>query len=685
MYRSRVTLLLFFVLLATMSFAQQPAARVVANNTPGFVAHAKNLGLENSSKTIDVTIWLKQHNSDLLQKTLKDLYTKGSPKYHQWLSPATFRALHAPSAEEAQTIQKFLESHKLAVVAVGQNNTYVRARGRVADVQKAFRVQLARFQLRDGIHRANLTNPVIDEPAGSLVAAVSGLSDTKFHPNSVRPVDAETGAGYSPVPLRTALASRGASYGAFSETHCFRGTQVQGFQTPGASLPIAIYLGNRYGSDITDTRIGHLPPCGYGPMEIETAYKLNGLYKKGLDGTGQTVVIVDAFGSPTIQDDVALFSEVYGLPPADLTVMCVPTTGCPVDQDDGWAGETTLDVEYVHAVAPGAKIILIPSFNNDDLVMNEAVQYAIDNQLGTTISNSYSIPEVLGSTAELDAINATNASGAAMGISVNFSSGDNGDWNAILGVTSVDFPASSPYATAIGGTSLALNTNDSIMFQTGWGTHETRIANTAAEGNSPVVPPLVFGFIYGAGGGVSSYFAKPSFQSGLPGSARLNPDISYVADPFTGVEIIRTPVGGSDPELEVIGGTSLSCPMFSGLWSIVSQKAGGFLGQAAPLVYGLPAGAVTDVKDKGSSTNVRGAIATASGNFVERPDDLVAPLENTTHYYSAMYNSPFSTRWFVLGFGLDSSLTTGPGWDDVTGVGTPNGLNFVKAVVAAAQ
>jgi subtilase family serine protease len=683
-YHSRATLLLVLVLLGTLAFAQQPAGRMIANHTPRFVASAKNLGPEDASKTIDVTVWLKQHNTESLQKTLKDLYTKGSPNYHHWLSPATFRAMYGPRPEEAQTVKAFLESHNLSVISVGHNSSYVRARGRIADVQKAFRVQIARFQFRDGsVHRANVANPVVDEAASSVIAAISGLSDTKYQPNSVRPVDPKTGAAYAPVPLRS-LARRAAGVNpAFSETHCFRGPQVQGFQTPGASLPIAVYLGNRYGSDIDDPTV--LPPCGYGPAEIETAYKLNGLYNKGLDGTGQTVVIVDAFGSPTIQDDAALFSAIYGLPAPDLTVLCVPSTGCPVDQDDGWAGETTLDVEYVHAVAPGAKIILIPSYNNDDLVMNDAVQYAIDNQLGTTISNSYSIPEVLGSPAELDAVNATNASGAALGISVNFSSGDNGDWNAILGVNTVDFPGSSLYATSVGGTSLALNADNSIMFQTGWGTHETRIANTAALGNSPVVPPLVLGFIYGAGGGTSGYFAKPSFQSGLPGSARLVPDISYVADPFTGVEIIRTPVGTTEPGLEVIGGTSLSCPMFSGLWAIASQKAGGFLGQASALVYNLPAGAVADVKAKSSATNVRGAIATSSGNLVETPTALVAPLENTTHFYSALYNSPFSTRWFTLGFGLDSSLTTGPGWDNVTGVGTPNGFGFVKAVVAAAQ
>ena len=240
MYHFRRTFLPTFVLLAAVCFAQQPAARVLANNTPRFIAHAKNLGAEDSSKIIDVTVWLKQHNSDSLQKTLKDLYAKGSPSYHHWLSPAAFRAMYAPSHEEAQTVEKFLESNKLGVVSVGHNNNYVRARGRIADVQKAFRVQLNRFQLKDGVHRANLTNPVIDEPAGSLVAAVSGLSDTKFRPNSVRPVDPETGLAYSPISLRSLIASSGATGGAFSETHCFRGTQVQGFQTPGASSPIAI-------------------------------------------------------------------------------------------------------------------------------------------------------------------------------------------------------------------------------------------------------------------------------------------------------------------------------------------------------------------------------------------------------------------------------------------------------------
>ena len=110
--------------------------------------------------------------------------------------------------------------------------------------------------------------------------------------------------------------------------------------------------------------------------------------------------------------------------------------------------------------------------------------------------------------------------------------------------------------------------------------------------------------------------------------------------------------------------------------AIAAQKAGHPLGQAARLVYNLPAGAVNDVLAVSSADNVSGVVNGAPFTA----DQLAAPLGNTTSYVSALYNSPFSTRWFVITFGTDSSLTTGPGWDNVTGVGTPNGVNFVNAL-----
>jgi subtilase family serine protease len=461
--------------------------------------------------------------------------------------------------------------------------------------------------------------------------------------------------------------------GLFFEGQCFRGVETDTFTGGGNT---ATYTGNRYGSDIT-SGFGHFPPCGYSPSELQTAYNMTPLYQAGLDGSGETVVITDAYGSSTIAQDAEAFSQIYGLPdltPANFQI--VKANGIsnnPHGVQRNWEFETTLDVEWVHAMAPGAKIALVLATDRSSL--DEAINYAIVHHLGNTVSNSWGLIELFGNPAQKIRTERILQMAAAQGIDVNFASGDSGDFSTVIGIPAVLYPASSPFATGIGGTSLALNPDETIAFQTGWGNNLTRIVDTIALGSPPVVPPLNLGFQGGAGGGVSAEFAKPSFQSGLPGNARLVPDISMLADSFTGVEIIETING--QLSVAVFGGTSLATPMFSGVMAIAAQKAGHGLGQAAPLVYNLPAGAVSDVVAVSSPNNVTGVI---NGTTVETADDLAAPLGGTTSYYSALYNSPFSTRWFVITFGTDTSLTTGPGWDNVTGVGTPDGLNFVNAI-----
>src|SRR5438876_8186069 len=400
------------------------------------------------------------------------------------------------------------------------------------------------------------------------------------------------------------------------------------------------------------------------------------LYQAGLDGSGETVVITDAYGSSTIAQDAEVFSQIYGLPdltPANFQI--VKANGIssnPHGVQRNWEFETTLDVEWVHAMAPGAKIALVLATDRSSL--DEAINYAIIHHLGNTVSNSWGQIELFGNPAQKIRTERILQMAAAQGIDVNFASGDSGDFSTVIGIPAVLYPASSPFATGIGGTSLALNPDDTIAFQTGWGNNLTRIVDRIALGSPPVVPPLLLGFQGGAGGGTSLTFAKPSFQSGLPGTKRMVPDISMLADPFTGVEIIQTVDG--QLSVGVIGGTSLACPMFSGVMAIAAQKAGHGLGQAATLVYDLPAGAVLDIVPVGSAANPTGVI---DGNAISA-DDLAQPLQNTTTYYSALYNSPFSTRWFAITFGTDSSLTVEPGWDNVTRVGVPNGANFVNAI-----
>ena len=271
-----------------------------------------------------------------------------------------------------------------------------------------------------------------------------------------------------------------------------------------------------------------------------------------------------------------------------------------------------------------------------------------------------------------------------LGISTNYSTGDSGDNFASVGSVSAGFPATDVYATGVGGVSVFLNPDKTIQFQTGWGNNYTRIAGNPP--NPPVIPPLNFGNIYGSGGGPSIFFPKPSYQDKLPGKVRQTPDVSWVADPYTGVEIIITPSGkpGQPQAVQVWGGTSVACPMFSGLWAIANQAAGAHapLGNAAPYMYRLAGNAIFDIKAISSAHNVSGYIyVPPSPPAYQSSAALSAPLDGTTRFVSALYHNAISARWYVLSFGTDTSLTVSEGWDNVTGVGTPNGLSFVKAVV----
>lgn len=636
---------------------------VLAKNTPGFVKKATDLGPANPSTVITATVWLKLRNQNQLDKLVQQQYQKGSAGYQKWVDQKTIDANFSPTAQSVKSVQNWLTSHNLKVLTVAENNFYIKVEGTIGAMEKAFHVQIDNYKFQGQTLRSNTGNPSLPSTLTGHIAGITGLDDLGFQPAFARASNPD-GTPQKMTPLSSITPN-----GGFFEGQCFRAVETDTFTGGGNT---ATYTGNRYGSDISNQNLGHLPPCGYQPSEMQTAYNMTPLYQAGWDGTGETVVITDAYGSDTIQQDAQVFSEFYGLPPVNLQVMRAP--GIASSPKSGtWAIETTLDVEWVHAMAPNANIVLVIGPNNR-ADLDEAVNWAVVHHFGNTISNSWSTIEGFGNPVVFDRVNRILEVAAAKGIDVNFATGDFGDETVRVGFKSVDFPASSPFATGIGGTSLFLNPDNTMDFQTGWGNNLTRIADTAALGNPPMVPPLSLGFQGGAGGGSSLTYAKPAFQSGIPGSTRQVPDISMLADPFTGAEFIQTVDG--ELGVGVVGGTSLATPMFSGVMAIAAQKAGHGLGQAAPLVYNLPAGAVTDVPAPSSANNVTGVI---NGNPVSA-DSLAAPLGNTTDYVSALYNSPFSTRWFVLTFGADTSLTTGPGWDNVTGVGTPNGWNFVNAL-----
>ena len=680
----------------------------------------KNLGPEDESKQISLTIWLNLHNKAALDALVEQMYDKSSANYHQFLTMAQFADRFAPTAKEAAAVRDFLTEHNLKVTSTDKYNLFVTAQGSVADAQAAFHVQINRVMVEGKVHRLNASEPAISEPAGTLISAVQGLNDFSYRPHVSLAINADTGEPYGTFPL-AAVGPDGLLFSA----ECLRPPQAVTFTTNGGT-PLATYFGNRYGADITNTQPGTLPPCGYASGELQQAYGLNPLYNHGLDGTGQTIMIVDGFGSGSLVSDANLFSSLNGLPALTSTNFAIftpvgPAT-CPLNTHGlaacaNWNIETTLDVEWAHSIAPGASIALVLSPDNSFTNLDLANTFAIENTLGNVLSNSFGIPEIAlvdFLPSELVVENGISEIAAALGISHQVSTGDSGDNlalnNAAFGINSVSAGANadSPFVTAVGGTSTFLDSHHNIKLQTGWGLNETQIADKTP--NPPTIPPLQLGFVFGAGGGPSFVYAKPKFQRRLPGKFRQTPDIAMDADPQTGVEIvIALDENPAHAGFTVVGGTSLSCPMFSALWAIANQASGGGpIGEAAPLLYELPPDAIIDVNltPRDTSLNVTGVIvnppsppAFVSADFLSTPGNegcsttlnaqgmevpITCPAANTTRFFvSALRQSASTTRWHVFTFGADSSLATGPGWDDVTGLGTPNGGAFISAVVDA--
>jgi subtilase family serine protease len=681
--------------------ATAASGQFIAHNTPGYVATAKNLGTADPSQVVDVSLWLNPHNRSQMDTLARNLYDPKSPSYRHWLSRSQIAARFAPTAEEANTVKEFFASHNLKVVTVGGNNFFVRARGTVGDVEAAFHVQLNNYQVQDKIIRANASDPFVEGLAGPLVRAVSGLDSGEYeHPVMARPAN---------LPSGTKNLARTAAVGSvdssFYSADCFDGTVTRKFSTNSdGELPIGTYKGNHLNLQSL-TGAG----CGYTPAPIQAAYHLNKLYAEGYNGAGQTIAIIDWCGSSTVQSDANVFSKKFGLPllsSANFHVIYTPTPSQCISEDQV---EINLDVEWAHSIAPGASIDLVvpPTAYLQDV--DQAEFYAVNYGLANSISGSYGSVESLTPSSDLDNENLISEIAAVSGISTNFSSGDGGDYTADGIPAAVNAPADSPWATAVGGVTLALNSDNSIAWQSGWGNNETVLAQLGEVYDPPFA--LSLGFVGGSGGGPSncvvhdssgnclSGFPKPAFQKGLPGKFRQVPDIAWLADPFTGA-VIAISVPGQDPEVvwQVWGGTSLACPMFSALWAIANQEAGAPLGQAAQYIYSLPAGAVTDIVPVTTNSNVTATLRDSGGTTNYSATQVLSgiPPTLTSKFVSAMWDYPsLGNTELVISFGTDctaqadvnpgttcnssAALRTKPGWDNVTGVGTPNGRAFADS------
>lgn len=280
-------------------------------------------------------------------------------------------------------------------------------------------------------------------------------------------------------------------------------------------------------------------PTGYSPALIRRAY---GFDRITGTGAGQTIAIVDAYGSPSLANDLSVFCNTFGLPQASLSVYY--PQGKPV-ANSGWALETTLDVQWAHAIAPGAKIVVVVAKSASLTNLLGAVDYAVKNLGAKQVSMSWGASEFSSETSYDYHFNKS-------GVSFYAASGDNG--------SGVIWPAASPYVVAVGGTTLKIDSTGTVTSETAWS---------------------------GSGGGVSAYEQKPSYQSGWQTTtARTVPDVSYDADPYTGFPVYITNYNGSTGWITV-GGTSAGAPQWAALQALVNSARASALNGVLTAIYAV--------------------------------------------------------------------------------------------------
>ena len=354
-------------------------------------------------------------------------------------------------------------------------------------------------------------------------------------------------------------------------------------------------------------------------------------------------------------------------------------------------GEQTLDVEAVHSMAPGATILAAAAQNCED-GLNDMLQTIVDQHLAEIVSNSYGDTggDLFDTASDREATDQILQMAAGTGVTVMYSSGDDGDNYIDEGVATPDYPASSPWATAVGGTSLAIGSTDQRLAEYGWSTGVSRFCNqdlvdaqgcaASAEGTwAPVT------YDYGGGGGTSYQYDQPSYQDGVVSSAffdahgttpmRTIPDVSMDADPSTGMLVGETQTfpDGTYYDQYRIGGTSLASPLMAGTVARADGASGTSAGFLNPKLYSM-AGNATDFNDITPATTPQDVVRSDYLNEVDSSDGIV--------YSARTFDDEGSESYCSDANNCSShaiTLQTKHGYDNMTGLGTP-GTGFVAAL-----
>ena len=607
------------------SSGQAELARV-GGTVPSWATPARLVG--RARGPVQIAVALRWRHSEELSALDQAVSDPRDPGYGHYLSSQEFRARFSPSEPQVEEVAGFLRDAGLRVTGVSASGMLVKATASAGTVERAFHTRLGTYRYRGRELRAP-ANPIsLPADLQGNVAGVLGLDQSLVQPLTVKPP-----LGY--IPARPC-----SSYWA---------RKVTGFRVP--------------------TAYGQQQPwvaCGYTPLQMQGAYGVGDLIEGGTNGSGVTVGVVDAFSAPKILKDLNEYSRRHGLAAVSSltkTVFKPCQRQCEAFNREGWFGEEVLDLDAVHAMAPGADLAYYGGRDSTSMNMLEALARAVDDNDASIITNSYGN---IGQSPKYGYLNASlqvQQQAIAQGIGLYFASGDEGD-DRFYGRIATEFPSSSPMVTSVGGTSLGVGPLDNHLFELGWSRH--RVQENAAGKWNPAPPGA---YSDGGGGGTSRQFNQPTYQEGVvPNNlarrygdpARVAPDVSMDGNPDTGLlvgETQRFPNGTRYGEYR-IGGTSLSSPLLAGYMALAEQAAGSRIGFANPAFYAL-AGTDVYLDLLPAKTNV----AIVQNQFLNG----INPKDGSVRYLDTL-----SRR--------NSSLKVTPGYDNATGLGAPNGALLIAAL-----
>jgi subtilase family serine protease len=635
---------------ASASSAASPA--IVVGTVPGWATASADQGAVAAGSPVTSTVYLASKDQAGMTAYAEAVSTPGNPLYHHYLSAGRFQARYGTSAAQVAAVESWLRSAGLRVVSA--NGHSVEVSGTAAQSEAAYGTSLHSYSVRGETYRAPVGDARVPAAIASDVLAIDGLSGM---PTYMKPAGLISTAqseseitGHKPAMTKSA---DGAYYIGPTPCSSYYG-QIKDTTAPAES----------------GTSDNPYVICGYVPSQLRSAY---GVY--GVDGRGVTVAIVDAYGSGDVVSDADEYAVNHG-DPAFKSGQFLDTE-TPADWygqsfcggADGWSVEEHIDVESVRATAPGATVHYYAANSCQDTDLLAALQQIVDTHSADIVSNSWDGPVYSTNGNEpapvMAAYDQTLMQAAIEGIEMNFSSGDCGaeipTTHCGVGDASsqpqADWPSSSKWATSVGGTSVAIGKYGNVEWNTAWGTD---IFLNKGTGWSE------YGWNYGGGGGTSATETQPWYQRGvvpkslattLPTGAtsvqpmRVSPDVSMDADPYTGFLVGQTqtlPDGSTGYGESAWGGTSVANPLFAGLQADAMELQGyepiGFANPAIYARYGSPT--YYDVTAKSPGTKAYNDWPTADGTGTA----------------------------YAVDFGDTQILKATPGYDDVTGVGTPTPL-----------